>query len=271
MIIDVHTHVFPDKIAEKSISILENIGKQTAVIRGREADLVTAMQRTGVDKSIVLPVVTRPEQFESINRFAAEINKTPCLISFAGIHPLCENINKKLDFIKESGFKGIKLHPDYQQTDITDEGYVRIIDGCRRRGLTVMIHAGIDPAYPDHVHCPPELSSQVIREVTPRGAKPYIILAHLGGAEKLENVERFLVGLPVFLDTSFVLEKTDQTRLKDIIRAHGYKKVLFGTDSPWRDAGEYINIMKSLNLNTNEYEAIMGNNCAELLCIYRNI
>ena len=267
MIIDAHTHIFPDKIAEKSIKTLENIGNQRAVIGGREVDLLKAMAKNRVDKSVILPVLTKPEQFESINRFALQVNKTPELISFAGIHPHCENINKCLDLIKEMGFKGIKLHPDYQHTEITDDGYIRIIDGCRRRGLIVTIHAGIDPASPEHIHCPPELSSQVVRELTPKGSKPFIVLAHLGGADELGKVERLLVGLPVFLDTSFVLEKTDRTRMKEIIKAHGYKKILFATDSPWRDLEEYINIIMSLKLSEKETQSILGDNCAEMLDI----
>ena len=158
MIIDAHTHIFPDKIAEKSIKTLETIGNEKAVIGGTAGDLLEYMTYSGVDISVVLPVVTKPEQFNSINRFAAELNKNERIISFAGIHPLCENINKKLDFIKEHGFKGIKLHPDYQKTDITDEGYVKILAGCRERGLIAVIHAGIDPASPEHVHCPPDKS-----------------------------------------------------------------------------------------------------------------
>ncbi|MBO4693650.1 MAG: amidohydrolase family protein [Clostridia bacterium] len=267
MIIDAHTHIFPDKIADRSIKTLETIGKQAAVIGGREDDLLGAMKNSGIDKSIVMPVLTKPEQFESINRFAANINKSTKLISFAGIHPHCENINKLLNTIVEMGFKGVKLHPDYQQTDITDRGYAEIIDGCRRRGLKVMIHAGIDPAYPQHIHCPPELSSRVVRELTPKGSEPFIILAHMGGAESIEKVERLLVGLPVFFDTSFVLEKIDRTILHEIIRAHGYKRILFATDSPWRNAKEYLRIINSLNLNENEKKCILGANCAELLCL----
>ena len=75
MIIDAHTHVFPEKIAQKSIETLEKIGKQTAKIGGTAKDLIKSMENSGVDLSVVLPVVTKPEQFHSINRFAEELNK----------------------------------------------------------------------------------------------------------------------------------------------------------------------------------------------------
>lgn len=263
MIIDAHTHVFPDKIAEKSIRTLEAVGKETAVIGGTLDELIKSMKKSGVDISVVLPVVTKPEQFLSINSFAEEINKNENIISFAGIHPLCENINKSLDFIVSKGFKGIKLHPDYQQTDITDENYIKILEGCKMRGLMVVIHAGVDPAYPEHIHCPPDKAADVVRYVTDE--KPFIVLAHLGGAKQIDLTERFLVGLPVYFDLSFVLEETEQPRLTDIIKEHTANRILFATDSPWRDAKEYIKIIKSLPLSETERDAILGKNCAELL------
>ena len=186
-------------------------------------------------------------------------------MAFAGIHPLCENINKSLDFIVSKGFQGIKLHPDYQQTDITDENYIKILAGCKERGLTAVIHAGFDPAYPEHIHCPPDKAADVVKYVTDE--KPFIVLAHLGGAKQTDLVERFLVGLQVYFDLSFVLEETDQTRLTDIIREHSAQRILFATDSPWRDAKEYIKIIKSLPINDTERDAIFWKNSANLLDI----
>ena len=263
MIIDAHTHVFPEKIARQTVETLENIGKQRAVIGATACELINAMNSAGIDKSVVLPVLTKPQQFESVNNYAQELNKNDRFITFAGIHPLCENINKPLDFIVSCGFKGVKLHPDYQKTDITDDGYIKILEGCRKRRLIVMIHAGIDPASPDHVHCPPQSAAAVVREVTKD--TPFIVLAHFGGAGLLDAVESHLIGLPVYVDTSFVLDSIERERACDFIRSHGYSKILFATDSPWRDAKQYLSIIRSLPLNYEEQSAILGNNCAKLL------
>ncbi|MBR4910791.1 MAG: amidohydrolase family protein [Clostridia bacterium] len=263
MIIDAHTHVFPERIAENAIRTLETIGKEKAVIGGTANDLINAMDLSGVDKSVILPVVTKPQQFESIFNFAKELAAKKRFIVFAGIHPLCENINKLLDLIAENGFKGVKLHPDYQQTDITDEGYIRILEGCRKRGLIAVIHAGVDPAYPDHVHCPPEASAQVVRELTI--SEPFIVLAHLGGTKQIDEVESHLIGLPVYMDTSFVLDSIERERVCDLIESHGYERILFATDSPWRNAKQYVSIIKSLPLSKTEQDAILGNNCVKLL------
>ena len=130
MIIDFHTHVFPDKIAKRTIDLLSEKGSMTPYSDGTVDGLIAEMEKAGVDVSVTLPVMTSPTQFDSINRYAAEINEIFCdkerrLISFAGIHPLCEDIDEKMCFIKKSGFLGVKIHPDYQGTYIDDEGYVK--------------------------------------------------------------------------------------------------------------------------------------------------
>ena len=116
MVIDFHTHIFPDTIASKTIAALEQTSGIEAATDGTLRGLLASMEMAGVDMSVVLPVVTKPSQFESINRYAKSVNETYSgkILSFGGIHPDCEDYKQKLDFIKELGLPGIKLHPDYQ-------------------------------------------------------------------------------------------------------------------------------------------------------------
>ena len=149
MIIDFHTHIFPEKIAKKTIEYLSEKGGIPPFSDGSFSGLLSELEKAQVDIAVNLPVVTDPKQFESITRFASEINATktvdrPKVISFAGIHPKCEDIEEKMAFIAGSGFIGIKLHPDYQRTYFDDDGYVRIIRMASELDLIVTTHAGID-------------------------------------------------------------------------------------------------------------------------------
>ena len=80
------------------------------------------MKDAGVDCSIILPVLTKPEQFKKVNEFAVKLNekydgiKNVKLISFGGIHPDSSDYKYELREIVHMGLKGIKLHPDYQDT-----------------------------------------------------------------------------------------------------------------------------------------------------------
>ena len=106
MIIDFHTHVFPDKIAARTIELLSEKGGIAPTTDGTVRGLLSSMERAGIDISITLPVLTNPKSFESVNRFAAEINERfsgegKRLVSFGGIHPACEDIEGKMGWLKK--------------------------------------------------------------------------------------------------------------------------------------------------------------------------
>ena len=145
MIIDFHTHMFPDKIAGSTIEYLAGIIEQAhPYTDGTYAGLKHVTEESRVDISIALPIVTKPKQFETVNRFAANYQKGN-IISFGSIHPDSEDYKSKLKFIRELGLKGIKFHPDYQETNFNDIRYKRIISYASELGLIIVTHAGMDP------------------------------------------------------------------------------------------------------------------------------
>ena len=269
MIIDFHTHVFPDKIASKTIEILSQKGCITPYTDGSVDGLLSAMKEANVDIAVCLPVVTKPSQFDSINRFALEINERfRCderrLISFAGIHPKCENISEKMRFIKDSGFVGVKIHPDYQETFINDEGYIEIINNARELDLVVITHAGVDAGYRDMpARCTPELALEVIRKT---GHKK-LVFAHLGANEMPERVLSVLCGQDVYFDTALILKGTSENTFKEILDKHGADKILFATDSPWSGIENDVNIIRSYNLEKETENKIFCENAKRLLGI----
>ncbi|MBQ1898513.1 MAG: metal-dependent hydrolase, partial [Ruminococcus sp.] len=102
MIIDFHTHVYPDKIAEKTIKALGEVAVVKPNTDGTVNGLIESMQSAGIDKSVILPVNTRAGQFDTITKFAKHINDTyDNLISFGGIHPDDDDITEKLRTLKD--------------------------------------------------------------------------------------------------------------------------------------------------------------------------
>lgn len=267
MFIDFHAHIFPDAIAAKTIAHLEEKGEANAYATGDLNGLLASMKEAGIHYAVNLPVVTKPSQFESVNRFAAELCKRTDLCSFGGIHPLCDDLEGKLDTIKALGLKGIKLHPDYQETDIDDPRYFQILKGCKERGLYVSIHAGFDPAFPDRIRCAPERSASVIKRLHEgeENPKPFVILAHLGANEQPDEVEKHLIGLPVYFDLGVILGKVEKNQLLRIIRAHGADKILFATDTPWHSQKEDKLYFESLPLTKEERDAIAFLNAKAIL------
>lgn len=258
--IDFHTHIFPDQIAEKTIPHLAEVCKTQPFTNGKRDGLLRSTEEARLECSIVLPVVTAPKQFDSIHRFAMQFLEGK-LISFGGIHPEQDDYKVKLRWIKEQGFKGIKLHPDYQGTYFNDIRYKRIISYASELDLIVLTHAGLDPLCPNNVHCTPQMAAEVIEEIRPSK----LVLAHMGGNEMADEVEQCLVGRDVYFDTSYVLNKMDTEQLVRIVRNHGADKILFASDSPWGGQKEFVDYFKQLPFTKEEQKMIESQNAKILL------
>ncbi len=269
MVIDFHTHIFPDKIADRTISFLSKKAGIPPFSDGSVQGLLSSMENAGVDISIALPVLTSPAQFESVNRFAAEVNLRFSqgdrrIISFAGIHPDCEDIEEKMKLIKESGFLGVKLHPDYQETYIDDERYVKILECAREYDLIAVTHAGVDGGFPDSpVRCTPERAQKLIERVP----HTKFVLAHAGGNEMSEAVLDRLCGCDVYFDTAYVLRFIGKDMLEKITARHGADRMLFATDSPWSGQKQDVEIIKSFGLDEKTEKKILCENALKLLGI----
>ena len=265
MVIDFHTHIFPDKIAARSIEHLENASGITAATDGTLNGLLDSMKKNKVDLSVILPVVTKPSQFESVNRFAAEVNEKykGKLISFGGIHPDSDDYKAELDRIKALGLPGIKLHPDYQGVMIDDPRYMKIIEYADSLDLMIMVHAGVDIGLPNPVHCPPDKARKVLDTLKPKK----LILAHLGGWKQWEDVYELLAGEHVYFDTSFTFDYIEQELFLEILKKHGSEKVLFATDSPWSDAAKAVESVRNMPLEQKVIEDILSGNAKKILNI----
>ena len=60
MVIDIHTHTFPDKLAAPTIRKLQGACHTRAFTDATNAGLAASMARAGIDCSVVLPVATNP-------------------------------------------------------------------------------------------------------------------------------------------------------------------------------------------------------------------
>ncbi|MBQ8326071.1 MAG: amidohydrolase family protein [Lachnospiraceae bacterium] len=269
MIIDFHTHVFPAKIAPATIAKLEGLANIKAFTDGTIQGLLACMERSSVDISVVLPVVTRPAQFQTINENAVKLNEEYAgkIISFGGIHPDSADgtteYKSQLRQIKDMGLKGIKLHPDYQDTFFNDIKYKRIVSYATELDLIISVHAGYDIGISNPVHCTPEMSLEVLNEVNPSK----LVLAHTGGFEEWDDVEKYLVGKDVYFDLSYSLGIIKQEQLLRIIEKHGAEKILFATDSPWGSQTSNVSMFTTFPIYPDDKEKILHQNAQKLLGI----
>jgi predicted TIM-barrel fold metal-dependent hydrolase len=162
--------------------------------------------------------------------------------------------------IRELGLHGIKMHPEYQQFRLDDARVQPLWEAARENGLPVLLHTGNDVCFPPPCNAPP----CEVRRLAERWPGLTIIAGHFGGWRMWDEVERDLLGAPVWLDLAFVLEVLPPERATAMIRRHGVERVLFGTDSPWCDPARTLAIFHRLPLTPDEREKILWSNAAGL-------
>ena len=259
-IIDIHTHVFPDHIAHKVIPDISKKADWPAQLDGTVGDLRRSMRKAGVTRSVVQPVATKPAQVRSINNWVASIADDE-IISFGSFHPDFENFEDEITRIKGLGLKGLKIHPEYQQCWPDDEAFYPIYDELVENDMIVLFHCGVDLGVPPPLHSSP----RAIASIMGRFPDLKVIGAHLGGYQQWDEVEEYLIGKNIYLETSFAVGHIDDDRFVKLVREHGIDRVLFGTDSPWKDQKSEVEKIFSLDLSSAEKERILSINAHALL------
>ncbi len=262
MLIDFHTHVFPDELAPRAMSALTASveGLYTPVHDGTVDGLLSNMDAWGIDVSVALPVVTKPSQVRKTNEWIKSVCSDR-IIGFGGIYPHTDSWKDDIDFVVGLGLKGLKFHAEYQDFILDDPRMLRIYDYALGKGLILLHHAGYDPAYPPPFKSSPRGFKRIAEEM--RGG--IVIAAHLGGHDQWDEVEEILAGTSLYLDTSMGFDFFSEEQFLRIVRKHGADRILFASDSPWSDARAEAERLKALPLTQADVGAILGGNAKRLL------
>jgi len=227
---------------------------------GTVSGLLKNMDDWNISISVNQPVVTRLSQVRKINEWAAEI-RSDRIISFGGIFPHTDDYKRDIDFAADLGLQGLKFHAEYQDFIVDDPYMLKIYDYALSKGLILLHHAGFDPAFPPPFKSSPQRFAKVAQAM--RGG--IIVAAHLGGHAQWDDVEKYLVGSNIYLDTSMGFEYFPHDQFLRIVRGHGADKILFGSDAPWSNAMVDIECLKSLPLQESDIAAILGGNAKRIL------
>lgn len=267
MIIDFHTHCFPDALAPRAMGRLtDTISSMhiTPSTDGTANGLMDNMMRVGVDRSVVCNIATNAHQMTKVNDFAIMLKAQypQKLIPLGSLHPHAEGLGEELDRLMAAGIHGIKLHPDYVGIDLDAPDFEEIFSLCEEKNVFVVTHAGFDPLSPDHMHCTPSMVLRVLNKF-PRLT---LVVAHMGGMGCEEETLSLLCGRDVYLDTSLLTHRPEKAELLHrILLAHRSDRLLFATDTPWTDAAGEIEAIKNAPLSEDLREKIFCKNALSLL------
>lgn len=260
MLIDFHTHAFPDKIAAATMKRLSHTGAMFTQTDGSIASLQAEMARDGVDLSVVHCIATNPGQQTNVNNFAITINAESNIVAFGSVHPDAPNALEELERIREAGIQGIKLHPQYQGFYPDDEKLRPVYRKISELGFITLFHSGMDYAYLPPYRSTPDRLQRALKWIDGP-----VVAAHWGGLGFGSDVLETLCGEDLYFDLSFGYSIMPKPIAQSILDKHGPEKLLFGSDMPWHRPSWELYLLDELEISPSDREKILFRNAQHLL------
>ena len=276
MIIDVHTHLFPNEIisnreayfsSEPAFALLYSSPKSRLV--GTD-ELLSVMDANRIDKCVVFgfPWQT-PDIWRRHNDFIIEAMEKHSgrLIGLGCFDPFSVEAGRETERCLNAGLSGIGELAFYQSgiPESALEHLAPVMELCRRHGRPVMLHTN-EPVGQHYPGKTPHTLAQIYRLIQRFPENP-VILCHWGGGlfffsllkkgvkETLRNV---------YFDTAaspFLYESAVYRIAVDLV---GSDKILFGSDYPLLSPKRYFSEMQQADLTPDERRRICGLNAARL-------
>lgn len=259
-IIDAHAHIYPEKIAAKAtdtIGIFYDIKMEMPA--GTPQNLLEEGSRAGISRYVVHSVATTAHQVRSINEFIKrEIDAHPEFIGFITLHQDLseEEIVREVDWALANGFKGIKLHPDFQKFYIDDEAVEKFYRAASDK-LPILFHIGDDR----YDYSKPHRLAKMAKKYP----RVNFIAAHFGGYRCWSEVSVYEGLDNVWFDTCSALPMIGAEEAKRLIEKFGAERFFFATDFPMWDARGELERFNQIPLTEKEREMILGGNIKRLL------
>lgn len=250
MIIDAHCHLFTPAIIENVASkpgLAASLGLDPAVAMARLSPehLFQSLDRNAVARGLLLPTAAPGKVSETNDRHIAVTTRFPALGTLCTLHPEQKGLDREIRRMIDFGIPGVKLSSFSQRFDLASANagamFDRIESTWSRAGLVPVVvldtYAQADHYFgapEEHLSTPARIAGLVSRHPGIR-----FVAAHMGGLmagpdeirRDLEPAEN------LFLDTSNASHTLPRDAFIALLREHGARHVLFGTDWPWFDHG----------------------------------
>ena len=265
-IFDIHTHTYPEAIAEKAVTSLNAFYEFVCEGKGTYADLEANGLANNVKGMLLFSVATNAHQVQKVNDSIAALAQKSRddgfeTVGFMGMHQDYPDFATEVDRAEALGLRGVKIHPDIQGVDIDSPRMMELYEIIEGR-MPLYLHMGDNrPQYRFS-------EAKKLARVLDRFPKLEVVAAHLGGYNAWEDGINYLAGRPnVWYDTSSAVWFITPEYAGELIRKLGTDRVMFGTDYPVKTTkGEIERILK-IDLTEQEREDIFYNNAKRFLKI----
>ncbi len=276
MIVDFHSHIFPDEVRAHRASYMERDAWFATLYENPKRKLASAeevvasMDAAGVDRTVVMGFAWRDGGLcrahndyiiESVHRFPDR------LIGFACVQPLDRGDAKELERCLDAGLMGLgELSPDGQRFDIEDRG---VLQACAQvlmhydRPLLTHSSEPIGHQYPGKGQTFPWKLLRLAQNFPDLK----IVLAHWGGGlpfyELMPEVREALHN--VYYDTAASVFLYSMDIFEVAVRLVGAGRILWGTDYPILSQAKFLARVRACDLDHEQLSAVLGGNAARLL------
>ncbi len=257
-IIDIHTHIYPDDIAQKatdSVKAFYGIGDSN--MDGTEGMLLQRGRQAGISQFVILPVAIRPDRAQHINDFILQkAAENPDYIPFGTVHAAMDSLTEETERLLDAGVKGIKMHPDSQRFAIDDPRLYPLYETIQGR-VPVLLHMG-DQRY-DYSH--PARLRKVLQLCPGLDA----IAAHFGGYSMYDTAKEMLLDTNCVMDISSSMMFMQPGEAERYINIYGAERMAFGTDYPMWDPVTEVEQFLRLKLTDDQKEQIAHKTAERIL------
>ena len=268
MIIDTHTHTYPEKVARAVEEVSTRDMEGEAKLSGPMTlpGLLASMERNGVDVSITFCIAEKPSVVKQANDFIIEACDRKRVIALGTLHPDYEDYEAEINRLRSNGIKGVKWNSLFQGVALDDERMLRLYE-IMGDDMIAYFHMGRGPG--KHLAEHDKSTPDKLLKVMAAFPRLRVVAAHFGGLKMLAEAKNQLVGKNLYLDTSWTptVGDLDLREVADLIMDHGPDKILFATDYPFADAGKEIKAISKLPLDDEVKERIFWKNAEELFAL----
>ena len=258
-IIDIHTHIYPSKIARKATeSVRDFYQLQGSVEMDGTVDMLLRRgEEAGISRFVVLPVSNAASRVRSINTFILEQTRIhDNFIGFGTLHADMALLGEEVDWILTNGLRGIKMHPDSQRFPIDDPRLYPVYDAIQGK-IPVLLHMG-DQRY--------NFSHPVrLRKILNTFPHLEVIAAHFGGYSMFHTARELLWDTDCVFDISSAMMFMEEGEPERYINYYGAERLAYGTDYPLWDPVEEVNRFKSLKLTGEQFDQIAHKTAERIL------
>lgn len=253
-VIDVHAHIYPEKIAERAVDAVGDFYLVDMYGQGTAAHLLSSRKHAPLTHFVVHSVATKPSAVASINDFIADqCRQHPEFIGFMALHQDLEDPEAEIERAINLGLKGVKLHPDTQKVNMDDPRLMRIYEIIAGR-LPLIVHTGdyrTDFSHPRR-----------LKNILHTFPNLVVDAAHFGGWSVPEIGYDVLHEENVLIDVSSSMAFLGNRRTKELVGMWGADRVMFGSDFPMWDPAREYDTFTSLGFSDDDLEKMLWKNAS---------